>query len=225
MTEPAAPAPTIDVKHYREVLCRVRQMHGGDLMLVTVLAAAQAADGWAHQSPVFAGFWVVLGVVGLVAAVWLTISNNRADDAMAAGPPGRFVSHCRGVLTAALGPGPDGVMTILWAAVGVASVALVVIDLVGEDGHRLLDAAAHATFAITFGARPLWNRWRRRPVFARELAALPPPPPPPTELAARIRDLLAEGKKIQAIKHWRDVTGDGLRDAKQAVERIESPSA
>ncbi|MEU9122696.1 ribosomal protein L7/L12 [Streptomyces sp. NPDC048506] len=36
---------------------------------------------------------------------------------------------------------------------------------------------------------------------------------------AEIDALLAQGKKIQAIKVHREVTGDGLAEAKEAVER------
>ncbi|WP_327113653.1 ribosomal protein L7/L12 [Nocardia sp. NBC_01730] len=34
-----------------------------------------------------------------------------------------------------------------------------------------------------------------------------------------IDSLLAEGKKIQAIKRYRELTGSGLKEAKEAVER------
>jgi hypothetical protein len=36
------------------------------------------------------------------------------------------------------------------------------------------------------------------------------------------RDLIAQDKKIQAIKLWRDATGAGLADAKLAVDRLAS---
>ncbi|MGW1378260.1 ribosomal protein L7/L12 [Streptomyces sp. NPDC002446] len=36
---------------------------------------------------------------------------------------------------------------------------------------------------------------------------------------AEIDDLLAQGKKIQAIKVHRELTGSGLAEAKEAVER------
>ncbi|MEU4342731.1 ribosomal protein L7/L12 [Nocardia sp. NPDC023852] len=35
----------------------------------------------------------------------------------------------------------------------------------------------------------------------------------------QIDALLAEGKKIQAIKRYRELTGSGLKEAKEAVER------
>jgi large subunit ribosomal protein L7/L12 len=37
-----------------------------------------------------------------------------------------------------------------------------------------------------------------------------------------ILSLLREGKKIEAIKHYREATGAGLKEAKDAVERIEA---
>jgi ribosomal protein L7/L12 len=36
-----------------------------------------------------------------------------------------------------------------------------------------------------------------------------------------VKDLLRQGRKIQAIKVYRQRTGVGLREAKEAVERIE----
>ncbi|WP_199836308.1 ribosomal protein L7/L12, partial [Streptomyces sp. NRRL F-4489] len=36
---------------------------------------------------------------------------------------------------------------------------------------------------------------------------------------AEVDDLLAKGKKIQAIKVYREATGAGLAEAKEAVER------
>jgi ribosomal protein L7/L12 len=40
-------------------------------------------------------------------------------------------------------------------------------------------------------------------------------------LEGRVRALLREGRKIEAIKLYRDLTGTGLKDAKEAVEAIE----
>ncbi len=36
-----------------------------------------------------------------------------------------------------------------------------------------------------------------------------------------VKDLMREGKKIQAIKCYRAMTGLGLKDAKEAVEKME----
>lgn len=38
---------------------------------------------------------------------------------------------------------------------------------------------------------------------------------------AEVTLLVRQGKKIEAIKRYREVTGAGLRDAKEAVERME----
>jgi ribosomal protein L7/L12 len=43
-----------------------------------------------------------------------------------------------------------------------------------------------------------------------------------TALVARITDLCAAGRKIQAIKELRDATGLGLKDAKDLVEAIQA---
>jgi large subunit ribosomal protein L7/L12 len=40
-------------------------------------------------------------------------------------------------------------------------------------------------------------------------------------LSPRVADLLARGKKIEAIKVYREETGVGLKEAKDAVERFE----
>lgn len=48
----------------------------------------------------------------------------------------------------------------------------------------------------------------------------PVPPPPPSKLD-EIRKELRAGNKIQAIKMYREQTGAGLKDAKDAIERLE----
>ena len=49
-------------------------------------------------------------------------------------------------------------------------------------------------------------------------------PPPSDELDQRVRALLDQRQKIQAIKLYREETGSGLLDAKNAVEALESGS-
>jgi ribosomal protein L7/L12 len=44
------------------------------------------------------------------------------------------------------------------------------------------------------------------------------------KLFAEVLDLLANGRKIEAIKRFREVTGVGLAEAKVAVERLEQGS-
>ena len=46
------------------------------------------------------------------------------------------------------------------------------------------------------------------------------PKGPTPELAAEARALVASGKKIEAIKRWREATGLGLKEAKDAVEAL-----
>jgi len=41
------------------------------------------------------------------------------------------------------------------------------------------------------------------------------------EMLTQIQDLLAQGKKIDAIKRFREETGAGLKEAKDAVEALE----
>ncbi len=41
-----------------------------------------------------------------------------------------------------------------------------------------------------------------------------------SDLEREARELLSQGKKIQAIKIWRERTGAGLKEAKQAVEAL-----
>ena len=43
---------------------------------------------------------------------------------------------------------------------------------------------------------------------------------PASMLAAAVRDAVANGKKIEAIKLYRDATGASLREAKNAVDRM-----
>ena len=45
--------------------------------------------------------------------------------------------------------------------------------------------------------------------------------PAPSEMLKQIQDLLAQGKKIDAIKQYREQTGAGLKAAKDVVEAIE----
>lgn len=57
---------------------------------------------------------------------------------------------------------------------------------------------------------------------SRDLSEMPQPPPPlPSDVEPRVRALLAEGKKIEAIKLYREVAGVGLKDAKTTVEAIQ----
>lgn len=46
------------------------------------------------------------------------------------------------------------------------------------------------------------------------------PKGPSPELVLEARQLVASGKKIEAIKRWREATGLGLKEAKDAVEAL-----
>ena len=45
-------------------------------------------------------------------------------------------------------------------------------------------------------------------------------PPPPDLSDAQIYDLARNGKKLQAVKYYRQLHGVGLKEAKEAVEQI-----
>lgn len=60
-------------------------------------------------------------------------------------------------------------------------------------------------------------------VTARPHFALPPLPNPegiPPEAVAELREMLARNQKIHAIKRLRELTGCGLAEAKDWVERL-----
>ncbi|GAB97191.1 ribosomal protein L7/L12 [Kineosphaera limosa] len=46
--------------------------------------------------------------------------------------------------------------------------------------------------------------------------------PQPQRPHQEVLDLLRSGKKIQAVKRYRELTGAGLREAKEAVDEIEA---
>lgn len=54
-----------------------------------------------------------------------------------------------------------------------------------------------------------------------ELGVMPTPASDPR--MARIMELAQQGKKIQAIKEYREITGTGLKEAKDAVEALHPP--
>jgi ribosomal protein L7/L12 len=49
-----------------------------------------------------------------------------------------------------------------------------------------------------------------------------PPSPPPLDALHLVRDALRRGNKIEAIKHYRDLTKSALAEAKRAVEAMEA---
>ncbi|MEV6966237.1 ribosomal protein L7/L12 [Hamadaea sp. NPDC051192] len=62
----------------------------------------------------------------------------------------------------------------------------------------------------------------RRPddLVSAQMAARVPGTPRPSADGDEVAALLAEGKKIQAIKLYRELTGVGLKEAKDAVEAM-----
>ncbi|WP_405161682.1 ribosomal protein L7/L12 [Nocardia sp. NBC_01499] len=57
------------------------------------------------------------------------------------------------------------------------------------------------------------------PVTTAKPIQVVPTTAPPAISFAEIDELLFHGKKIQAIKVYRELTGAGLKEAKEAVER------
>jgi large subunit ribosomal protein L7/L12 len=65
--------------------------------------------------------------------------------------------------------------------------------------------------------------WIGRSTGADQAPVAPPPPPlppPPGAALAEIKRILDRGDKIEAIKMYRKETGAGLKEAKDAVERL-----
>jgi hypothetical protein len=60
------------------------------------------------------------------------------------------------------------------------------------------------------------------PTVAAGVPAGPPPSPGIEAMVAQIKELLAKGAKIQAVKLYREATGAGLREAKDFVDGIEA---
>ena len=56
--------------------------------------------------------------------------------------------------------------------------------------------------------------------FTREERTNPPSPAPPVEPGGSVEALIREGKMIDAIKLHRQLTGCGLREAKDAVDAL-----
>jgi ribosomal protein L7/L12 len=75
--------------------------------------------------------------------------------------------------------------------------------------------------ALVIVTLALWmqNAQADREQFTPDLQAAKPAP---DDLAEQIGDLLAEKRKIEAIKVYREATGAGLKEAKEAVEELES---
>lgn len=79
-----------------------------------------------------------------------------------------------------------------------------------STGTQILFGAA---IAIVLFAGVSLTRRRRRPAERR---------PVTPDLETRLRDLVADGKAIMAIKELRQATGMGLREAKDYVDALEA---
>lgn len=79
---------------------------------------------------------------------------------------------------------------------------------------------------LVFAAGYVVGKRRRA---ARDLSGPPPMPRGPSappagltsEAEARIDEALRQGRKIEAIRHLREATGMGLKDAKDAIDARE----
>jgi ribosomal protein L7/L12 len=60
-----------------------------------------------------------------------------------------------------------------------------------------------------------------QPAPGIQVYSVPAAPAPNGTLASEIVSLLARGQKIEAIKRYREYTGSGLKEARDAVESIE----
>jgi len=85
--------------------------------------------------------------------------------------------------------------------------------------YALLVVLGFVLGRVTARQRPK-SEWRPKPTY--------PPSPPRVEIPAdaaleeTVLDMLRQRRKIDAIKLYRERTGAGLKDAKDAVEALES---
>ncbi len=86
-------------------------------------------------------------------------------------------------------------------------VILVVVWMQNQEANREMDAPSET-------GRPSAPGWL-------EALSGDPGEPISADLEARILALLANGRKIEAVKIYRNATGVGLKEAKEAVEAIE----
>ena len=62
---------------------------------------------------------------------------------------------------------------------------------------------------------------QRPPMRPSAAPAAPYPPSPPADLHQQVVMLLQHRRKLEAIKIYKDATGVGLKEAKDAVEAVE----
>ncbi|MFH8409429.1 ribosomal protein L7/L12 [Streptomyces sp. NPDC018019] len=92
----------------------------------------------------------------------------------------------------------------LWTAIAIAAVIIVVLASAGDARHKTLD-------------RRLRYMDRKLDLIMEHLGIEETGP----EGMAEIDALLLKGRKIEAIKRYRELTGAGLAEAKEAVDRRE----
>lgn len=100
----------------------------------------------------------------------------------------------------------------------------------GEDGRRLVDLVREGrkieAIKLVREVTGCGLKEGKDAVekLERELTPGQPPVPRGKEADDEIRRLLREDRKIEAIKVYREATGCGLKEAKDAVERIAAES-
>ncbi|GCD37368.1 hypothetical protein OEIGOIKO_05159 [Streptomyces chrestomyceticus JCM 4735] len=92
----------------------------------------------------------------------------------------------------------------LWTIIGAAAVVIVVLASTMDARHKTLE-------------RRLRHMDRKLNLVMEHLGIEEPGP----EGMAEIDALLHKGRKVEAIKRYRELTGAGLVEAKEAVERRE----
>lgn len=87
-----------------------------------------------------------------------------------------------------------------------------------RDVGALLGRMLHQSVIALILMGVLWA-WMRRPVWSREPVA-PPAPPPGIHLEGdgALRQLITEKRRMDAIKYVREMTGAGLKEAKDYVD-------
>ena len=101
---------------------------------------------------------------------------------------------------------------------GADTVRLALLEQRVEELSRLLGHTP-ASISAPLSAPPVPNLTTVQSAVALPVSALAP------SLTSSVAALLAQGKKINAIKIYRDQTGVGLKEAKDAVEEIERQGA
>src|SRR5581483_11317306 len=108
----------------------------------------------------------------------------------------------------------------------VLAVALVVVVTASGGGGESLSLVPPQSGPLGAVPPPLVRSGApaRKPEPPKKAAALraPPPPLPAGGLDEALRALLREGRKIEAIKVYREQTGRSLKEAKEAVEAVEA---